>query len=133
MFQLNYREEKPIYEQIKEGVRRMVILGGAEVNSRLPSIRELATQMSINPNTIQRAYRELENEGYIYTVAGKGSFVAPRSGVDSRRREALLQSLEASVRELLYLGVDVDWLLQRVREIAEGKGGESRDQDGAGL
>ena len=76
MIQLNYRDSKPIYEQIKDGLRRLVITGSIAKDEKLPSVRELASELAITPNTIQRAYRELETEGYIYTVAGKGSFAA---------------------------------------------------------
>ena len=79
MIQLNYRDSKPIYEQIREGLRRLVITGAIAKDEKLPSVRELASELAINPNTIQRAYRELETEGYIYTVSGKGSFAAEQS------------------------------------------------------
>ena len=75
MLTLNYRDSRPIYEQIKDGLRRMIVTGAMAQDEKLPSVRALATQLSINPNTIQRAYNELEAEGYIYSVAGKGSFV----------------------------------------------------------
>ena len=76
MLTLNYRDSRPIYEQIKDGLRRMIVTGAMKQDEKLPSVRSLATQLSINPNTIQRAYNELEAEGYIYSVAGKGSFVS---------------------------------------------------------
>ena len=69
---LNYRDSRPIYEQIKDGLRRLIVTGAMAPDEKLPSVRALATQLSINPNTIQRAYNELENEGYIYSVPGKG-------------------------------------------------------------
>ena len=72
MLTLNYRDSRPIYEQIKDGLRRMIVTGAMAQDEKLPSVRALATQLSINPNTIQRAYNELEAEGYIYSVAGKG-------------------------------------------------------------
>ena len=83
MLTLNYRDSRPIYEQIKDGLRRMIVTGAMAQDEKLPSVRALATQLSINPNTIQRAYNELEAEGYIYSVAGKGSFVSRYGG---RRR-----------------------------------------------
>ena len=76
MLTLNYRDSRPIYEQIKDGLRRMIVTGAMAQDEKLPSVRALATQLSINPNTIQRAYESLEAEGYLYTVAGKGSFAA---------------------------------------------------------
>lgn len=77
MLTLNYRDSRPIYEQIKDGLRRMVVSGALAPDEKLPSVRALATQLSINPNTIQRSYNELEAEGLIYSVPGKGSFVSP--------------------------------------------------------
>jgi len=120
MIQLNYRDAKPIYEQIKEGLRRLVITGAIAKDEKLPSVRELA----INPNTIQRAYRELESEGYIYTVSGKGSFAAEQADVTGRRNEKLLREFDEIVRELLYLSEDKNALIRRIEELAEG--GEER-------
>ena len=91
MVQLNYRDAKPIYEQIKEGLRKLVVSGALSAGDKLPSVRELASQLAINPNTIQRAYRELENEGYIYTLVGKGTFVAECGNIDNTREKELLQ------------------------------------------
>ena len=70
---INYRDSRPIYEQVRDGLRRLIVSGSLPLGEKLPSVRELSTQLTINPNTIQRAYRELESEGYIYTVSGKGS------------------------------------------------------------
>ena len=124
MIQLNYRDSKPIYEQIKEGLRRLVITGAIATDEKLPSVRELASALAINPNTIQRAYRELETEGYIYTVSGKGSFAAEQSDVNGRRNEELLKEFDEIVRELLYLSGDKEALIRRIEEIA--KGGEKQ-------
>ena len=120
MIQLNYRDSKPIYEQIKEGLRRLVITGAIAKDEKLPSVRELASELAINPNTIQRAYRELETEGYIYTVSGKGSFAAEQSDVRGRRNEELLKEFDEIVRELLYLSGDKEALIRRIEEIAGG-------------
>ena len=120
MIQLNYRDSKPIYEQIKEGLRRLVITGAIARDEKLPSVRELASELAINPNTIQRAYRELETEGYIYTVSGKGSFAAEQSDVNGRRNEELLKEFDEIVRELLYLSGDKEALIRRIEEIAGG-------------
>ena len=120
MIQLNYRDSKPIYEQIKEGLRRLVITGAIATDEKLPSVRELASELAINPNTIQRAYRELETEGYIYTVSGKGSFAAEQLDVNGRRNETLLKEFDEIVRELLYLSEDKEALIRRIEEIAGG-------------
>lgn len=125
MIQLNYRDSRPIYEQIKDGLRKLVVTGAVKKDERLPSVRELATQLSINPNTIQKAYRELEQEGYIYTIAGRGSFAAERADVVQGRNEALMKEFDEIVKELLYLNGDKDSLIKRIEEIA--KGGTSND------
>jgi len=105
MFTVNYRDPRPIYEQIMDGLRRMIITGAMQPEERLPSVRDLARQMAINPNTIQRAYRELETAGYVYSVPGKGSFVAADRAADLEKKAALLRSLADTVRELKFLGV----------------------------
>ena len=120
MIQLNYRDAKPIYEQIKDGLRRLVVTGAVKKDEKLPSVRELATSLSINPNTIQKAYRELEQEGYIYTIAGKGSYAAKRDDVASGRNEELMKEFDEIVKELLYLCEDKDILIKRIEELAKG-------------
>lgn len=72
MISLNYRDARPIYEQIKNGLKRLIVTGALKEGDKLPSVRSIATELAINPNTIQKAYNELENEGYIYSVPGKG-------------------------------------------------------------
>ena len=120
MIQLNYRDSKPIYEQIKDGLRRLVVTGAVKKDEKLPSVRELATSLSINPNTIQKAYRELEQEGYIYTIAGKGSYAAERGYVASVRSDELMKEFDEIVKELLYLCEDKNILIKRIEELAKG-------------
>ena len=105
MLNLNYRDGRPIYEQVKDGLRQMVISGAIRPGDKLPSVRSLATDLAINPNTIQRAYAELEREGFIYSVPGKGSFASDRRPEDPARREELIARLRELVAELRYLGV----------------------------
>ena len=120
MVQLNYRDAKPIYEQIKDGLRKLVVSKALSAGEKLPSVRELASQLAINPNTIQRAYRELENEGYIYTLVGKGTFVAENGNLDNTREKELLQEFDELVTELLYLKVPKEKLKERIDIAAEG-------------
>lgn len=114
MISLNYRDSRPIYEQIKDGVRKLVISGALRTDEKLPSVRELAAALAINPNTIQRAYRELENEGFIYTIAGKGSFAASVNEASGARSAALLRQFDEAAAELLYLGFTVGQLSGRL-------------------
>lgn len=116
MIQLNYRDTRPIYEQVKEGFRSMIIRGELRQDTKLPSVRELASSLEINPNTIQRAYRELEQEGYVYTVPGKGSFVVGKSEVDDLRCRELWEALESNVEELIFLGVSWGEIVEHIRE-----------------
>lgn len=117
MIALNYRDSKPIYEQIKDGFRRLIITGALQIDEKLPSVRELAVSLSINPNTIQRAYRELEAEGFIYSVAGKGSFAAAVSEISKEREEELLKKFDQIAKEYLELTKDKDALKARIDEL----------------
>ena len=117
MLTLNYRDSRPIYEQIKDGLRRMIVTGAMAQDEKLPSVRALATQLSINPNTIQRAYNELEAEGYIYSVAGKGSFVSGTADAD--RRETLRADVKKLLNELRYLGVTEADAAALIKEVYE--------------
>ena len=116
---LNYRDARPIYLQIEEGLRKLILTGAIATGDKLPSVRELATQMAINPNTIQRAYRELEAEGFIHTIPGRGSFAAALTEVDNSRKEEVLKSFQTSAIELLGLGVEKETLKHLIDEIKE--------------
>ena len=113
---INYRDPRPIYEQVRDGLRTLIVSGALPGGEKLPSVRELASQLAINPNTIQRAYRELEQEGYLCSVPGKGSFAAERTGIDTQRQEALLRRFDETVRELKYLGVSAEALCARMEK-----------------
>ena len=119
MITINTRDPRPIYLQIKEGLCRLILTGVLAEGEKMPSVRELAGQLAINPNTIQRAYRELENEGFIYSMTGKGSFVAPLQEVDHSRRDAKLAEFQSAAMELLQLGVtgaELMALLQKLEQ-----------------
>lgn len=113
---INYRDPRPIYEQVRDALRKLIVSGSLPSDQKLPSVRELASSLAINPNTIQRAYRELEQEGYICTVPGKGSFACARTDVDEERKSALLHQFDETVGELLYLGVSPAVLCARIRK-----------------
>ena len=116
MVSLNYRDSRPIYEQIKDGLRKLIVTGAMGPDEKLPSVRAMATQLSINPNTIQRAYNELEGEGYIYSVPGKGSFASANVGTDENRKRQLLEKVRELLAELRYLGATQAELLALVKE-----------------
>ncbi len=116
MLTLNYRDSRPIYEQIKDGLRKLIVTGALQPDEKLPSVRSMAMDLAINPNTIQRAYGELEAEGYIYSVPGKGSFAAAVTEPLSLRREELSRKLREIIMELRYLNVTQDEVIALVKE-----------------
>jgi len=116
---INPRDPRPIYLQIKENLIRLILTGAMQTDERLPSVRELAGTLAINPNTIQRAYRELESEGFIYSVTGRGSYVAALSEIDQGRKAAKLGEFKAAARELLNLGTakaELEAILARLEQ-----------------
>ena len=119
MLHLDYRDSRPIHQQVRDGLRRLMVTGVLQPGDQLPSVRKLATELAINPNTIQRAYSELEAEGYIYAVAGKGSFAASGGDEQQRRIRELTEQLTPVLEELKTLGYTQEALLQLW------KGGES--------
>lgn len=103
------KKPQPIFEQVKDGLKNLIIRGVLKPDEKIPSVREMAQILAINPNTIQRAYRELEGEGYVYQVTGKGTFVAEAvQGVNREKAEALISEVLKLSRELIYLGVSKD-------------------------
>ena len=108
MVHLDYRDARPIYTQIVENIRTQIASGILQPGDKLPSVRELATQMSINPNTIQRAYRELEVQGIIQTVPGKGCFACGISGATD------WSALDKAVSQLLALGISREEIIKRI-------------------
>ena len=115
MLNLDIRDSRPIYEQIKDKLRRLMVTGAIREGEKLPSVRAMASSLAINPNTIQRAYEALEAEGYVYSLPGKGIFAASGQQVDQGRRELLLSQFDAIASELLFLGTEIDTLIQRLR------------------
>lgn len=116
MIVLNTRDPKPIYEQITDNLRRLIASGGIAPGERLPSVRELATRLTINPNTIQRAYRQLEQEGYIVSLPGKGCFAAEGSAPRQDRLRMPWLQLEAAAAELRLAGVSQQELISHLTE-----------------
>lgn len=90
MILLDYRDKRPIYEQVVEKLERLIVNGALEADSRMPSVRSMGVDLAVNPNTIQRAYNQLEQEGYLYTVSGRGSFVAPESEWRDGKKKKML-------------------------------------------
>ena len=124
MIALDYADKRPLYEQTKEKLRELIISGVLKPHDKLPSVRELASNLSINPNTIQKAYRELEQEGYIYSVTAKGNYVSPRENTDkvnSARLDELCDVLRGTVSEMRFLGMKMEDALKLVTEVFSDK------------
>lgn len=116
MIHLDYRDARPIYTQIVDDFRGQIIAGILQSGDRLPSVRELASSLTINPNTIQRAYRELEMEGWTASVPGKGSFVCGVPTRPQREELSLLETFDKTVAALLNLGATREELMRRVEQ-----------------
>jgi GntR family transcriptional regulator len=126
MFELDMRSRKPIYEQLVDKLKELIINEVLKPDEQLPSVRTLAQQLTINPNTIQKAYRELEIQGYIYSLKGKGSYVNPNNLTkDLEKTKAVMKELEKLVLEALYLGVSARELKELIQVLDDSKGGGS--------
>ena len=122
MFHIETRDKTPIYEQLCRQVREQIALGVLEPGAPLPSVRSVAVSLGINPNTIQRAYRMMEEEGLTFSIPGKGSFVT--EDTESRQREQQMrqcQRVKQELTELQKLGVSRECALQLVRDVYDGK------------
>ena len=116
MIHINFRDARPIYEQVKDGFCQLILSGALPPDYKLPSVRELAASLTINPNTIQRAYRTLEQEGYIVSVPGKGSFVCDGDQAARARRQELLERFDKLVKEMEQLGIPRRQLMDILKE-----------------
>ncbi len=116
MIHLDYRDARPIYAQICDGFREQIRSGILQRGEKLPSVRELATQLTINPNTIQRSYRELEIQGWVMTVPGKGCFVAGVPCMQETEEQRMLREFDEVVRRLRAMGITVETLTKRITE-----------------
>lgn len=115
MIHLDYRDARPIYVQIVDGFREKISTGVLQPEEKLPSVRELAGQLTINPNTIQRAYRQLEAEGWIATVPGKGCFVSVGEQVEQQEKNRLFLAFDESAAALIALGETRETLISRLQ------------------
>jgi GntR family transcriptional regulator len=123
MIYLDPGDHRPLYEQVKGKMKSLILKGALAENDRIPSVRELAAGLSLNPNTIQRAYKELETEGYLYSVQGKGAFVAPMNNrLRERHQSDLTQELLALLPDLWYAGLTCSQLQTLIKHFDEKKG-----------
>lgn len=111
MIWIDYKDSRPIFEQIVEKYEKLILHGAIEPNTQMPSIRKLAMELSLNPNTVQKAYAELERRGYTYTVKGKGVFVNYDPKQKAAKTEQVLESIQALVSEAMELGLSQDEII----------------------
>ena len=119
MIFIDYNDKRPIYEQVTEKIQTLILNGVLEPDSKLPSVRSLAMELSINPNTIQRAYMTLEQEGLIYPVRGKVNFVAESTRIQEKSREDFREEFLELVKKGLQTGVTEEEMLSLVRKSCE--------------
>lgn len=125
MIVIDYKDNRPLYERIVERFQVLIERGVLKPQEQMPSVRSLAMDLSINPNTIQKAYAELERRGYIYTVKGRGNFVSYDEELKEKRRSQQLEEFRTKAVQAMEAGVTKAELLQIVNEIFEKEGGVS--------
>lgn len=104
MIKLNYKSDKPLHEQITDAILELVMLGVLKEDEKLPSVRDLSVELTVNPNTVQRAYKELEATGVIYSIRGKGNFILGEPEASKKTIDNLILALEKNLRELAFFG-----------------------------
>lgn len=127
MIFIDYRDGRPIYEQIRDGFQKLILNGILKADDPMPSVRALAIELSVNPNTIQRAYRVMEDEGLLYSVKGRGSFVADPGGLKEKKTKELRLELDSLLARADSLGIPRADVL---RGIADGADGGRTEQNG---
>jgi len=128
LISIDSRSRMPLYEQLMENIKLQIIKGVMKSDEQLPSVRQLAQELTINPNTIQKAYRELEREGFTYSIPGRGSFVQKiETDINKERVDELTTELERIIQELLFLGLTKEELQQKIELIV---GGEQHERQG---
>lgn len=119
MILIDHKDRRPIYEQIIERFEQLILCGALGKDSPMPSVRSLAMELSLNPNTIQRAYQELERAGYIYTIKGKGSFVSATAQAADKKRQEVKKEMCAGIEKALLAGISPNELRQMLEECIE--------------
>lgn len=117
MIVIDYSDKRPIYEQVVERFRMLILNGILEADEKLPSVRSLAVELSINPNTIQRAYSELERSGFIYSVKGRGNFVCADRTVVEHEKEKMLLELAAQVKNYKEAGIPFSEVEKCIKDV----------------
>lgn len=128
MIIIDYRDTRPIYEQVVEKFKVLILKGGLKADEQMPTVRSLAMELSINPNTIQKAYSELERQGYIYTVRGRGNFVASPEQLKKDRMDECRSEVIEKAREAMEFGVSKEQLVEDINGIPDVRCKNDRDQ-----
>lgn len=115
MIKLDLQSRVPLYEQLQEQIIRLSLMGVLEANEQLPSVRSLAHEVGINPNTVAKAYQELERQGIIYTISGRGSFVSPNVLSLQSPRQAALDEVFEALDKALSRGIAPEEVLEQVK------------------
>lgn len=116
MFVIDTQSKLPIFEQLKKQILEFITIGILSPNDKLPSVRSLASQIGVNPNTVSKAYQELENQGYIYTEKGKGCFISDNES-EKMIKEDKLQEFEEKVKEMKQYHVEKEKLLEKINSV----------------
>ncbi len=125
MFELDLSSKKSIHESIVDGVKSMIIDGELKVNEKLPSVRDLSAQLTVNPNTIAKAFKSLEAQGWIYTIAGKGCFISgEKQAPDFARTNKIYEAMADSIRELRYMGISETEIVNQLEKLFRKGGAE---------
>lgn len=115
MILIDYKDTRPIYEQVVSKFQTLILKGVLETNEKMPSVRGLAIELSINPNTIQKAYAELERQGFIYTVKGRGNYVSVKDQLIEIKKEEILLQFVVLMKEAKDIGLSQEVIIQRIR------------------
>ena len=122
MINLDFRDSRPVYEQICEKLKALIVSGAIKSGDKIMSVRDMAAALTINPNTIVKAYKELERDGYIYSVLGKGYFVAEKDGAATKAKiDEITENLTRELSELCFLGVKKEEIVKITDNIWKGK------------
>ena len=123
---IDYQDSRPIYEQIVENFKTQMYKGILQADEQMPSVRSLAMELSTNPNTVQKAYAELERQGFIYTVKGRGNFVKGNASMLDNKKRELITAVVELFTEAEDIGISVDELVIEIKErLDENKGGKA--------
>ncbi len=126
MFSMKLQGGAPIHEQLRERITRLIISGEMKEGEKLPAVREIAKQLTINPNTVQKTYGELERLGLIYSVPAKGSYVSPRAKYINKLNQQTSETFAEAVEAALALGLSEEELLKIVSEVSQNRGDLSK-------